>query len=84
MICESFISNKLNTLSDKDFQEITEYILFVYGKVELKEDEFQTFIDLMKQDKKNDGSGVTPADATAGGWYINWQAIVLLIVLLFL
>lgn len=25
--------------------------------------------------KKNDGSTVTPADATGGGWFINWHAI---------
>jgi hypothetical protein len=25
--------------------------------------------------KKNDGSPVEPADAIAGGWYINWQGI---------
>ncbi|MFK7787022.1 MAG: hypothetical protein AB8B56_18015 [Crocinitomicaceae bacterium] len=25
--------------------------------------------------KKNDGSGVTPADAVSGGWSINWQGI---------
>ncbi len=54
MICEAFLSHKTVGLNRQSLDEITAYILSIYGKVALNPDDFPQFISLMKQDKKNE------------------------------
>lgn len=58
MICEAYLSHKIGNLSNALLKELSDYILSVYGKVELETSEFNGFIQLMKQDKKNESDGI--------------------------
>ncbi len=54
MICEAYLSNKVSGLSSKDLKEITDFILSVYKPVKIKESNYNTFLELMQHDKKNE------------------------------
>jgi len=54
MICESFLSNKTFTLTTNAVQRITEYILKIYGKVDIDNWPFDKLLQFMMQDKKNE------------------------------
>jgi 3-dehydroquinate synthase len=58
MICENFIATKMNLLSEQSHQEITKYILKIFGKVAFTSKEDQTIADLTLQDKKNKGDKI--------------------------
>lgn len=58
MICESFISNKINNLSDHDLNEITNYISSKYNGYQINLSDFETIIGFMKNDKKNDNEKI--------------------------
>ncbi len=53
MVCESYLSTKVTTLTIKDLDKISEHITTIYGKYPLQKTAFPNLIDLMKNDKKN-------------------------------
>jgi 3-dehydroquinate synthase len=71
MICENYISVKRGLLSMEAHQEITKYILSVFGKVSIASGEDNAVASLTLQDKKNKGNKIMcvlirkPGDA---GW----------------
>ncbi len=54
MICEAYLSNKINKLSDVELNEITQFILSKYKTIKLEQMDNHRLIELMKHDKKND------------------------------
>ncbi len=53
MICESWLSHKLNSLPEESLLEITTYIRRLYPTFKFQESDFPTILDFMKKDKKN-------------------------------
>ncbi len=53
LITEAFIARQRNILDDPSFQEITEYVLKIFGKVKFDENEVGAIARLALQDKKN-------------------------------
>jgi 3-dehydroquinate synthase len=53
ILCETYLSERKTNLSKDEFQEISKYILANYPIVRIEESEYETFFDLMTQDKKN-------------------------------
>lgn len=58
MVVEAFLSHKLLGLSRKEVGEISYFIKDIYGFHPIDEANFEVLIDWMRQDKKNDGSGI--------------------------
>ena len=58
MICEAYLSNKLNVLSDGELKAITDFFLKIYGTYNIQQFDNQSLIALMRQDKKNDGDKI--------------------------
>jgi 3-dehydroquinate synthase len=58
MICENFIATKRNLLSEQSHQEITNYLLKIFGKVDITSKDDHTIADLTLQDKKNKGDKI--------------------------
>jgi 3-dehydroquinate synthase len=58
MICESFLSWKAGLLSTDDRDEISEFLLAVYAPQPLRPDDFEAFLRLMRNDKKNEGGNI--------------------------
>jgi len=54
MILESYISHKLLSLPENDLKDITETINAIYDHVDIKTDDYNSIIDLLKFDKKNE------------------------------
>lgn len=54
IICESYISNKINNLSSNDLEQITKYINSKYPRYKIDLNCFEHLLALMKNDKKND------------------------------
>ncbi|MCB0641026.1 MAG: 3-dehydroquinate synthase [Phaeodactylibacter sp.] len=57
MICEAYLSQQQG-LSSNDLEAVTEFLIRIYGKVELPEAAFPDFIELMKNDKKNEAGTI--------------------------
>ncbi|MBB6460973.1 3-dehydroquinate synthase [Flammeovirga kamogawensis] len=55
MIAEAYLSTKFTGLNESELKEIQEYILSVYGKVEIKETDLEHLYAYLLQDKKNTG-----------------------------
>jgi 3-dehydroquinate synthase len=53
LITEGFIAYNQKMLTETDFKSIYDYIISVYGKVEIKSDELDSIAQLTLQDKKN-------------------------------
>lgn len=53
MICEAYLSNKLNTLSALDLTAICEYISSIFPTYDIKEEGTEAILHFMKKDKKN-------------------------------
>jgi len=53
MICESWLSKRNLNLSDSDLREIQEFIIGIYGKIDLSDLNTDDFVVNLKQDKKN-------------------------------
>lgn len=53
MITEAFLSYKRNMISEADLQKIQNYILKIYGKVEITSAQINEIVPLTLQDKKN-------------------------------
>jgi len=54
MICESFLSWKAGLLSEKERDLIAEFLLALYGLQPLHAQDFEAFLRLMQNDKKNE------------------------------
>ncbi|MEM6317303.1 MAG: 3-dehydroquinate synthase [Bacteroidota bacterium] len=54
MICESYIASQVSGLSQKGLQEITDFFLKIYGKVDLNPTSYPKLLRLMRKDKKNE------------------------------
>ncbi len=58
MICEAYLAFTKKLITKAELNEIEEYLFAVYGKCALKKEDFDTIIELTKQDKKNKGNAV--------------------------
>jgi 3-dehydroquinate synthase len=58
IICELYLSGEKYGFSSADFKSIREYILKIYGKVVLDENDFHTMAQLATQDKKNENGEI--------------------------
>ena len=58
MICESYLSHKLIGLKEEALQNISAFIIATYGFHSLQESNFDAFLQLMKNDKKNENSQI--------------------------
>jgi 3-dehydroquinate synthase len=58
MICENFIATQRNLLSQQSHQEITNYLLKIFGKLEITSKDDHAIADLTLQDKKNKGDKI--------------------------
>jgi len=56
MICESYLSHKVLGLKKRNLYKIANFILSIYGKVDISYLNREALIKLMKQDKKNDAN----------------------------
>lgn len=58
MICEAYISTKKATLTTEELKEITTTLLTFYPKYEIESKQYHFYIELMKQDKKNENNNI--------------------------
>jgi 3-dehydroquinate synthase len=58
MICEGFLSYKLNGLSGEDLEDLTALFLERYTPYAYTSDQYDSFIELMKNDKKNEDNKI--------------------------
>lgn len=58
MICESFISKNKNGLTAGDLKSVTGTICSLYKPYQLDDSTYHELIELMKNDKKNEGSAI--------------------------
>lgn len=58
MICESYLSYKLIGLKEEALHHISAFIIATYGFYFLQEHNFDAFLQLMKNDKKNENSQI--------------------------
>jgi len=58
MICESYLSHQLQNLPKEDLDEISRFILNIYGHQALQEVEFDRLLELMQNDKKNESEAI--------------------------
>jgi 3-dehydroquinate synthase len=58
MICEAFISSKKINLFKIKLDEISNFIIKIYGKIELNKSDYSQMINLMRNDKKNENENI--------------------------
>ena len=56
MICEAYISYKLNDFSEQELDNVSTYIRSVYPDYNIKQETFTELLELMKNDKKNENN----------------------------
>ncbi|MFT5834435.1 MAG: 3-dehydroquinate synthase [Cognaticolwellia sp.] len=56
MICESYLSHKILGMSEANLNEICNFILSIYGKIDITMLTNNDLLNLMRQDKKNDAN----------------------------
>lgn len=54
MICESYLAHQNLGLTQQELDQIVQFILNLYGHYPLDQTAFDSFLDLMKNDKKNE------------------------------
>jgi len=54
MVCEAYLSFKNNTLTAEELAEITQYLLSLYPKYEVKQKSHKDLLQFMQSDKKNE------------------------------
>lgn len=54
MLCETFLSHKILNLPIQDVQRISRYLLQIYGHRQLNTDCYSNYLELMRNDKKNE------------------------------
>ena len=60
MICESYLAHQKNLLSKESLNQLSEYILKIFGKIELPIN-YEPIMEGMMQDKKNKGNKILMA-----------------------
>jgi 3-dehydroquinate synthase len=58
MVCEAWLSHKLAGLSEEELRDITATFLSKYPKYTYAEEKYTLFLDLMKNDKKNEDNKI--------------------------
>ena len=58
MICEGFLSYKLNGLSEVELEDLTTLFLARYSPYTYTSDQYDGFIEIMKNDKKNEDNKI--------------------------
>jgi len=58
MIAEAYLSMKRNRISEAELQQITGYILKIFGKIFISQNDFEGFKSNILHDKKNEGSQI--------------------------
>ena len=58
MICEAFLSQKNNTLSSEDLNDVTAYISGLYPTYHIKKESFKQLMEFMQSDKKNENGKI--------------------------
>ena len=58
MVCEAYLSAKNCSLEADELEDISNYILSVYPKYNIKEKSFNTLLKLMQSDKKNEDGNI--------------------------
>ncbi|MGB1043469.1 MAG: 3-dehydroquinate synthase family protein, partial [Tenacibaculum sp.] len=58
MVAECFISAELLGFSKEKLAEIKNFIITIYGKVSILEEDFSSILEYLKHDKKNVGGQV--------------------------
>ncbi len=58
MICEGFISKKLNNFDDSELQTMVTYLTSIYPSYPIQQSIYPQLIELMKNDKKNEDNRV--------------------------
>ncbi len=53
LTCEAFLANEKGMLTKEELREVIEYVLAVFGKVNLTEEDDDSIVELASQDKKN-------------------------------
>ncbi|MGH2624121.1 MAG: 3-dehydroquinate synthase, partial [Sphingobacterium sp.] len=56
MICEAYISAKVNDFSEQELDNVTNYIRSVYPDYSIKQENYSELLELMKNDKKNENN----------------------------
>jgi len=57
-ICEAALSIKNSTLTQAELKDISEYILSLYPKYHIQKESFDSLLELMKSDKKNEDGNI--------------------------
>ncbi|MBO9672088.1 MAG: 3-dehydroquinate synthase [Sphingobacteriaceae bacterium] len=57
-ICEAALSIKNSTLTKEELNDISSYILSLYPKYHIKKESFDTLLELMQSDKKNEDGNI--------------------------
>ena len=58
MICEAYLSYKQTNFAEESLQEITQFILRIYGKKTIREASYPELLHLMTKDKKNENDQI--------------------------
>ena len=58
IVCETFLSSKILDFPSDKLQEVKKAIITIYGKIDIKKEDFSSIIELMKHDKKNIGGEI--------------------------
>jgi len=58
MICEAWLSHKYTGLSEEDLKDICNTFLKLYPKYVYSKDQYEAFLELMKNDKKNENKKI--------------------------
>lgn len=61
LICETYLSSDQGMLTELERDEISDYVLSVFGKLQLPETDSRTIAELCAQDKKNKGNRILAA-----------------------
>ncbi|SER42544.1 3-dehydroquinate synthase [Pedobacter rhizosphaerae] len=57
-VCEAALSIKNSTLTQPELKDISEYILSLYPKYHIRKESFDSLLELMKSDKKNEDGNI--------------------------
>ncbi len=58
MVCEAFLSAQKTGLNDAELESITDFLLNLYDPYFLEEKNFESYLKLMSNDKKNEGDQI--------------------------
>ena len=58
MVCEAWLSHQLLALPEQDLEQISRYILSIYGHRPLAPERYRDYLQLMRNDKKNEGQSI--------------------------